>query len=147
MKFAHEQLKHQRHEVFIGNRKIKFFINCDQKLTNTEFDVFEKTTDQLVLEMANDYITALKHALAYVDCNFTIYENDIDVLVTNRSRKMEGGVKLSTHIVTNIGFTVSESKAIAKYMLRESFTEISNAGESYISFLKSCIDVMDHSHF
>ncbi|KAF4046146.1 hypothetical protein GN244_ATG01488 [Phytophthora infestans] len=48
------------------------------------------------------------HALEYIDCNFAIYEDDLDFLVTNRSRKMDGGVKLSTHIVTNIGFTVAE---------------------------------------
>ncbi|KAF4029998.1 hypothetical protein GN244_ATG18244 [Phytophthora infestans] len=108
VKFAHEQLKHECHEVFIGNRKIKFFIDCDQKLTDAEFNAYEMTTDELVLQMATDYMVAFKHALEYIDCNFAIYEDDLDFLVTNRSRKTDGGVKLSTHIVTNIGFTVAE---------------------------------------
>ncbi|KAF4037899.1 hypothetical protein GN244_ATG10026 [Phytophthora infestans] len=144
VKFAHEQLKHECHEVFIGNRKIKFFIDCDQKLTDAEFNAYEMTTDELVLQMATDYMVAFKHALEYIDCNFAIYEDDLDFLVTNRSRKMDGGVKLSTHIVTNIGFTVAECKAIVKYMLRESFTQISDVGDSYIEFLKSCIDLQPY---
>ncbi|DAZ94611.1 TPA: hypothetical protein N0F65_005374 [Lagenidium giganteum] len=101
VKFTHKQLKHECHEVFIGNRKIKLFIDCDQKLTNAEFNAYEMTTDELVLQIATDYMTAFKHAHEYTDCNFAIYEDDIDFLVTNRSRKMDGGVKLSTHIVTN----------------------------------------------
>ncbi|GMF12423.1 unnamed protein product [Phytophthora lilii] len=112
------------------NRKIKFFIDCDQKLTDAEFNAYEMTTDELVHQMAADYIAAFKHALEYIDCNFAIYEEDIDFLVTNRSRKLEGGVKSSTHIVTSIGFTVAECKAIVKYMLMESFTQISDVGDS-----------------
>ncbi|GMF19198.1 unnamed protein product [Phytophthora lilii] len=126
VKFAHEQLKHECHEVFIGNRKIKFFIDCDQNLTDTESNASEMTTDELVLQMATDYMSAFKHTLEYIDCNFAIYEDDLDFLVTNRSRKMDGGVKLSTHIVTNSGFTVAECKTVVKYMLRESFTQISD---------------------
>ncbi|KAF4029931.1 hypothetical protein GN244_ATG18314 [Phytophthora infestans] len=144
VKFAHEQLKHECHEVFIGNRKIKFFIDCDQKLTDAEFNAYEMTTDELVLQMATDYMAAFRHALEYIDCNFAIYEDDLDFFVTNRSRKMDNGVKLSTHIVTNIGFTVAECKAIVKYMLRESFTQISDVGDSYIEFLKSCIDLQPY---
>ncbi|GMF40985.1 unnamed protein product [Phytophthora lilii] len=69
VKFAHEQLKHECHEVFIGNRKIKFFIDCDQKLTDAEFSAYEMTADELVLQMATDYMAAFKHALEYIDCN------------------------------------------------------------------------------
>ncbi|DBA03069.1 TPA: hypothetical protein N0F65_003316 [Lagenidium giganteum] len=116
VKFAHEQLKHECHEVFIGNRKIKLFIDCDRKLTDAEFNAYEMTTDEFVLQMATDYMTAFELALEYTDCDFA----------------------------TNIGFTVAECKAIIKYMLRESFIHISDVGDSYIEFLKSCIDLQPY---
>lgn len=114
-KFALMQLKHECHEVVIGNRKIKFFIDCDDKVTNADSKAYEMTTEKLIVHMATDYMAAFNHALEYIDCDFAIYEDDNNFLVTNRSRKMEGGVKLSTYVVINIGFTFEKSKAIIKY--------------------------------
>ncbi|DAZ97031.1 TPA: hypothetical protein N0F65_012900, partial [Lagenidium giganteum] len=145
VKFAHEQLKHECHEVFIGGRKIKFFIDCDQKLSNAQFEAFRMTSDQLVQQMAADYMTVFGHALEYNDAYYDRYADGIDYLVTNRSRKLpDNSTKISTHIVTNVAFSVAECKAIVKYMLQELFIALDGVSDEYINFLKACVDVQPY---
>ena len=143
VKFVHEQMKRECHEIFITGAHIKFFIDCDAKMTDAEFAKYGMTEEDLIKEIANDYIAAFKHTLEYNDNAYDYYSDDIDYMITNRSRKINGGVKLSCHIITNVVMSVPECKAVINYMKAEGMIEVS-ATEAYIEFIKSAIDVQPY---
>lgn len=141
--FVHLDLKHECHEMFLQGSRIKFFIDCDNKLTDAEFKSFDQPIDEFIKQMAEDYIAAFKNVLTYTDHEYEKYENDIDYLITNRSRKIDGGIKISTHIVVNVVFTVREISAIVKSMIKTYIDEI-DAGDSYKNFLRESVDTQPY---
>jgi hypothetical protein len=76
--------------------------------------------------VSEDIVKAMKNALEAVDNEFELYEGRIDNAIVSQSRKVDDGMKLSYHIITNVSMRVSECKALVK-LIKEDYLSCTNA--------------------